>query len=725
MNKTQNERHGWIWKAGVLCISIVLIFACSIGTVVSQNPVDGAQGSARSVNSYAPAYPFPQAVTYPGTIKPNHKSQEQLNQDVLDYFNYWKTTYVKESNGGTPGGGYYVKADSTGGHTYPIKSNSEAHGYGMIAFALMADKEYFDGMYNMYDKHRSIINNNLMSWVITYEELASQDSDSATDGDMDIAYSLLIAHKQWGSDGPINYLAEAKRIITDGIKVSDVSETTLRVLMGDWQKPHAQYDEWGSRPSDWMTGHFQSYYEATSDPFWLNVKAEIYSLVDHITVNYSPDTGLMPDFVIKSPAEPANEGYLEGSHDDEYYYNACRYPWRIAVDYAHNQSPEALDALSTLMAWMYEDSKQDPYYNPPGGNPPHPKRIKAGYSLDGTFIGGYQDSSFIAPVISACIINSEYQDLLNEGFDYIAGRRSAYYPDSITLLNMLFISGNWWDPTGDLTPDTENPTKPGQPTADNLTHNSVDLSWSASSDNIMVSSYKIYQDGEIVTSVNGSSTTVSISGLNSETAYSFTVKAFDPSGNSSSESSSLSVVTLPYIGNIYTITASSGDYGSISPSGAFEVEEGENQSFSITANEGYVIEDVLVNDQSVGAVNNYTIQDIQDDHTITVSFKEESTDGLDIIYDISYDWGSGTSIVLTVTNTSNEPISNWTCSWTFNGNQNITSMWSADFVQTGQTVDITPASWTQTIGAGESINFGFNANYSGSNIAPEDINFNY
>src|SRR5262245_66006088 len=99
----------------------------------------------------------------------------------------------------------------------------------MIIFALMAgydsqDKQYFDGMFNMFDKHRSKNNPNNMSWLIDKSEQSSKDQDSATDGDMDIAYALLLADRQWGSNGKINYLEEARKIITDGIKKSAMSE---------------------------------------------------------------------------------------------------------------------------------------------------------------------------------------------------------------------------------------------------------------------------------------------------------------------------------------------------------------------------------------------------------------------------------------------------------------------------------------------------------------------
>jgi len=77
-------------------------------------------------------------------------------------------------------------------------------------------------MYNMFDHHRSTKNAANMSWIIAKTEKKSGDSDSATDGDMDIAYALILADRQWGSGGAIDYLGQAKDTITNGIKNGDL-----------------------------------------------------------------------------------------------------------------------------------------------------------------------------------------------------------------------------------------------------------------------------------------------------------------------------------------------------------------------------------------------------------------------------------------------------------------------------------------------------------------------
>jgi hypothetical protein len=70
----------------------------------------------------------------------------------------------------------------------------------------------------------------------------------------------------------------------------------------------------------------------------------------------------------------------------------------------------------------------------------------------------------------------------------------------------------------------------------------------------------------------------------------------------------------------HTITASAGVGGSISPSGAVPVADGADQAFTITADPGYQIADVLVDGVSVGAVTAHTFKAVSANHTISASF---------------------------------------------------------------------------------------------------------
>ena len=72
----------------------------------------------------------------------------------------------------------------------------------------------------------------------------------------------------------------------------------------------------------------------------------------------------------------------------------------------------------------------------------------------------------------------------------------------------------------------------------------------------------------------------------------------------------------------FAIMAAAGEGGSITPYGTVKVERGMSQTFAIQPKEGYVISDVLVNGQSVGAVAEYTFCDVNADANITALFQK-------------------------------------------------------------------------------------------------------
>ncbi|WP_200957456.1 discoidin domain-containing protein [Paenibacillus sp. Root444D2] len=96
--------------------------------------------------------------------------------------------------------------------------------------------------------------------------------------------------------------------------------------------------------------------------------------------------------------------------------------------------------------------------------------------------------------------------------------------------------------------DTQAPTAPTSLTATAASNSQIDLSWTASTDNVAVTEYNVYRDGTLV----GSSTTTSYSdtGLNVSTVYSYTVKAVDAAANLSAASNTASATTLAGGGNL-------------------------------------------------------------------------------------------------------------------------------------------------------------------------------
>ena len=96
--------------------------------------------------------------------------------------------------------------------------------------------------------------------------------------------------------------------------------------------------------------------------------------------------------------------------------------------------------------------------------------------------------------------------------------------------------------TTDTPPDTELPTAPTGLTASNTTMTSTDLSWTASTDNVGVTGYDVYEGVAVIGST--ATTSFNVTGLAPATNYSFTVVAKDAAGNESAASAPLGVTTL-------------------------------------------------------------------------------------------------------------------------------------------------------------------------------------
>ena len=101
-----------------------------------------------------------------------------------------------------------------------------------------------------------------------------------------------------------------------------------------------------------------------------------------------------------------------------------------------------------------------------------------------------------------------------------------------------YVSAIWG---GGTTADTTAPSTPNGLTSSNITATSATVSWTASTDNIAVTGYKILRNGTQV----GTSTTTSynLTGLTAGTTYSITVQAYDAAGNNSAISTALSLTT--------------------------------------------------------------------------------------------------------------------------------------------------------------------------------------
>lgn len=438
-------------------LRVTLLVLASL--LVGMLPAGG--GSAASASNTA-LKPFPQHVAYTtGSIKPNHVTQKQMDDEVKLLYNEYKKKYIKQNPYNS--NQYYVWYND-GGWNGDAITVSEAHGYGMIITAMMAGhdaqaKTLFDGMYRYFRAHPSVQDPDLMAWQQANRGGAIVNingANSAIDGDMDIAYSLLLADKQWGSGGAINYRAEAVKVI-NAIMDHEVHPVHYHLQLGDWVQGSGTNPDYrnATRPSDFMLQHVKEFHKATGDNRWVRVKDTTYKAIQDLYTNYAPATGLLPDFAYRAADgtyKPVSEftwntsnGYfLESEFDGDYNYNSCRTPWRIGTDYLITGNNNSRQLLTTLNTFIKAKHTQ-------------PGQIWSGYSLDGqTKLSPWDGGmDFTAPMMVGAMIHSSNQQWLNKLWDYHTNASNAtalewnyYYGNSIRLLSMIVVSGNWWTPTG-------------------------------------------------------------------------------------------------------------------------------------------------------------------------------------------------------------------------------------------------------------------------------------
>jgi endo-1,4-beta-D-glucanase Y len=370
-----------------------------------------------------------------------------LSAETIAYYQEWKSVYLKQNSYESGLAQYYVfygenTYEQT--HTEVPATVSEAHGYGMLIAALMSSydddaKEIFDGMYRYYLAHPSSIGPHLMAWQQSDNGRAlvdSNGSDSATDGDLDIAYSLLLADRIWGSEGEINYRRAAELVINDIMKY-DVSHENNILRLGDWAYDVDENDKYYSatRASDFIMQYFPVFAAVTGDERWIELYDNTYSIIDQFTEQYK--TGLLPDFIIKDKSGkwiPAPANFLEDENDGNYYYNSCRTPWRISTDAIVTGSSSAKKYAEIVNAFFKKET---------GGDP---EKIMAGYTPDGRAVSDWDDLCFTAPLMLAAKSagDTEWHDTIRRAVIELG--TDSYFGNTIAMLCLITDDGGWMSP---------------------------------------------------------------------------------------------------------------------------------------------------------------------------------------------------------------------------------------------------------------------------------------
>jgi endo-1,4-beta-D-glucanase Y len=386
----------------------------------------------------APKHPFPAArVAFAaGALHPS-MPQAAIDEATAAFYDRWKARYLIDGCGPEQ-----KRIRMEAGN---IRSVSEGQGYGMVIVALMAGHDpqaqpIFDQLFRYARRHRSDFDRALMSWAQNEHCQDIEGRDSAADGDLDIAYALLLADAQWGSAGAIDYRKAAVETLAAIIRHT-MDEATGLTLLGDWVTPDGDYAH-ATRTSDWMIDHFRAF--AAIDPGTWNRAVDAHlDLALKLQEEFAPKTGLLPDFVADTAEapKPAPPHFLEAETDGAYAWNACRTPWRLGTDALLSGDRRAVAAVRRMSAWIHDAT---------GGDP---TRIGESYRLDGAVIDPAESMAYVAPFAVAAMSGDRDWPWAQTWLDrlwaeVVATPPDGYYSDSIKLQAMLTIGGHWWSPTG-------------------------------------------------------------------------------------------------------------------------------------------------------------------------------------------------------------------------------------------------------------------------------------
>jgi endo-1,4-beta-D-glucanase Y len=268
----------------------------------------------------------------------------------------------------------------------------------------------------------------MMAWRVTCDDI--DDPGSATDGDVDVALSLIVAHYQWGED----YLDEALDVI-EVIKNSVLVTCDDLLALGPGFSLQAGGDgRWGGCNLLDIMYHtpafFRVFAEATGDTTWNTLADDTYVMLN---ASANEVTGLVPDW--QSAGGMPGGDPPQPNRNPNYSYDACRVPWRIALDYLWNGNEEAKDWCKKVTNWADDIGAQN---------------IVDGYTLDGEPLEGmrYHNNSFVGGFAVGAMCNSQtVADNFGTEMNSSTLRNDTYWFNLCTRAIYLFVmTGNFWKP---------------------------------------------------------------------------------------------------------------------------------------------------------------------------------------------------------------------------------------------------------------------------------------
>lgn len=344
--------------------------------------------------------------------------EESSQHNKQQIYNQWQYKYIVKTSQGS-----YVNTSANSKNRIAL---SEAQGYGMLISVLnnqdKASESQFHDFFTYYT-HNRIKGTSLMSWRYINGSKTQKQTDlnnNATDGDLYIAYALILASEKWSQHKPL-YKTTAKQILND-ILTYNVNHNNNILTVGNWANASSKYQNL-MRTSDVLPSFFDKFYKFSNNSQWRLIKTKMLDSL--YQASHKSKVGLVPDFIQvtngnKVHSLSQDKNLKLNKHDDDYYYNAFRVPYNLAIN--KNKSSKEKQVLTEMMKFFSSLQK-----------------ISGGYTMSGKPLNKFQSTSISAPIFYASSISQRWQTLHREqSFVLDYGSLNHNYYDDTLLVLVLF-----------------------------------------------------------------------------------------------------------------------------------------------------------------------------------------------------------------------------------------------------------------------------------------------
>lgn len=399
-------------------ILIFVFFVIVVGWLI--RGVDKKRPSQLEIQNDHSQLPFPRHISYPEhVLKPDHISQEELDTAMRKAYGEWLALFMLADY--TPGRAFLRMGVDRRFLRYTVEATSVGQGYAMLISALMGGDDLgaqgrFDRLLTFCDAHPSSGQPNFMSWQVHPDLTVNKPMPSNTQGDMLIAYALLMADKQWGSKGDYNYHSIALKII-QALKAECVHPQQQHLLSGN--------DVNGQDPERWLSPPtvnaaamvLNSFAKVSYDASWLAVKTKMLDLLEKVDN--------LPGAVINT------ENPQDAGNYDAFEAEAAPLLLHLALASILSEDDKAQGLLLRMAGKLKAASPTADFVST--------------YSLDGKPQSKESSLSMLSGMAAAAMLMDD-QDWLNLLWDKLMSAkvdRMDPAGSTLRLMSLLLLSGNW------------------------------------------------------------------------------------------------------------------------------------------------------------------------------------------------------------------------------------------------------------------------------------------